>query len=74
MAKLDWGSENTLYYYGIIFNSEEGEIDLEDVRKSFDEGFDDAAEHIVELVNNDMDKPDQKYAIHHHHCSFPSHP
>ncbi len=54
MAILEWGSEDALYYYGTIFNSEEGEIDLEDVKESFDEGFDDAVEHIVELVNNDM--------------------
>ena len=58
MAKLNWFSENALYYYGIIFNSEDGEIDLEQVKESFDDDFDDAAECIVDLVNeqdNDLD-------------------
>ena len=55
MAKLNWGSKNALHYYGIIFNSEESEIDLESVRESFEDDFDDAAESIVGLVDEDID-------------------
>ena len=56
MAKLNWSFDDaySMYYFGLIFNSKESEIDCEEVKEAFDGDFEDAVDFLVDLVYNGM--------------------